>query len=178
MGCRLQATVAPVPDVGWQLTPSAETASLRTVLLPGEPAPDFQVETVDGWAIDSGQLVGRRAFAVVVFATWCEVCGLELPIVLRASRDQPEVSVIGVATDSSDTWHELPAYLARHGITFPIVQGSRYPHFTARYGAASTIPAIAVVGRSGMLVDHRVGFRRNDAQGLKTAFARAAVPES
>lgn len=65
--------------------------------LPGRPAPDFALETLEG---DSIRLADFRGRAVILnfWASWCPPCVQEHPVLVRASRtwDPSEAIVIGV----------------------------------------------------------------------------------
>jgi cytochrome oxidase Cu insertion factor (SCO1/SenC/PrrC family) len=150
---------------------------LETVRV-GGPAPSFRAKSLDGQWFDSKDLVGRRAFAVLSFATWCEVCPHKLPLVREAARDRPEVLVIAVTLDDESTLGDLDGYLKQTPMGFPVVIGMKFPRFGYGYDPRGVVPAVAVVGRDGVVIDYQTGISSSDRERLAWAFekARAARP--
>jgi thiol-disulfide isomerase/thioredoxin len=144
-----------------------ETASV------GGLAPSFRAKSLDGQWFDSKDLVGRRAFAVVSFATWCDVCPHKLPLVREAARARPEVLVIAVALDDDSTIADLDGYLKQSPMGFPVVIGMSFPRFGYGYDPRGVVPAITVVGRDGVVVDYQTGLASRDRERLAWAFETA-----
>lgn len=129
------------------------------MLSPTEKVPAFRVRTTKGVPVDSQDLVGKRAFVVVFFATWCDVCEMKLPVLSRAlDVVGGHIPVIGVSVDEPDTWHAVGDYVERVGFRHPTVRGSDFPRFSTAYDPLSTVPAVAIVGRNGYLVDYQLGY--------------------
>lgn len=90
--------------------------------LVGRPAPPLAAPRLDraGEAFDLAALRGRTVL-IDFFATWCEPCAAVAPAVARFAAAHPEVQVIGVSLDNAQTLPELPAFMAKHAITWPVV---------------------------------------------------------
>ncbi len=62
----------------------SDPRSIESPLL-GQPAPDFRLAALDGGEVDLGQLRGRPV-VVNFWATWCQPCIVEHPLLQRAAR--------------------------------------------------------------------------------------------
>ncbi|MCA9598772.1 MAG: TlpA family protein disulfide reductase [Myxococcales bacterium] len=166
-GCGEAAPPAPATAA-----PSVEPEPAREpfrVVSPEERVPEFHVRATDGTVFDSDALVGKRPFVVVFYATWCSVCEMKLPVVRHVLEGHPEIPVIGVALDEADTWRAVPGYVARHSLAFPTVRGERFPRFALAYDPFQSVPAVAVVGKSGYLIDYQIGFSQSHERRLRGA---------
>ncbi len=119
----------------------------------GAPAPDVSLVTLDGHARRLSTFFGRP-LVVNFFATWCEPCKAELPLVesryvaARASG----LTVLGV--DQQEGPHEVRAFAAAHGVTYPIVIDTG-PAVEV-YGV-NAIPATLFIDAGGVLRAVHVG---------------------
>ena len=131
----------------------------HTPRIVGQDAPDFQL-TVAANGGDRTTLGMRdlRGQAVVLdfWATWCEPCRMEAPIVEGISKRWAArgVTVVGVNLDTPDQG-DPGAFAAARGLTYPIVRdpASETSH---RYGV-DTLPTLVVVSRTGKVVGVKVG---------------------
>ncbi|MCC6902065.1 MAG: TlpA family protein disulfide reductase [Polyangiaceae bacterium] len=153
---------APPPE------PEPESAPFR-VLSPAERVPDFRVASTDRRWFESRSWVGKEPFVVVFFATWCRVCELKLPLVSQALAHHPNLPVLLVSLDDADTWDGVPRFLRRFGLAHPVVRGTSFPRFSLAYDPLETVPAVAVVGRNGHLVDYQVGYSASHGPRLAAA---------
>lgn len=153
---------APEPDPG----PLLDAA---------RPAPRFLVRAVDGAVLDSGALVGARPFAVVTFASWCQVCDAKLPLVQRVAARHPGVLLILLSADEAETWPRVSAFVARHRLAgLPLVRATDFPRFASAYAPHATVPTIVVVGREGRPLEYQRGLTEGDEERLELAFSLAA----
>jgi len=91
--------------------------SPTNVALPSTPdeLPPVDVATLDA------MLAGVRGTPVVVnvWASWCEPCEREIPMLVTAAGDHPDVRFVGV--NSLDSREGAESYISEHGITYPNV---------------------------------------------------------
>ncbi len=65
---------------------------------PGNPAPEFSLDSLDGYRIAFTHLKGKKGIVLVFFATWCPKCMEEVPYVKQfAEKAQKEnIVVLGI----------------------------------------------------------------------------------
>lgn len=128
------------------------------VLSPYEPAPKFDVVASDGTRFDSEELLGKKPFVLVFFATWCRVCEMKVPEAAAVLREAAPMTVIGVSLDEPEDADQVPGFLARHRFSFPTVSGTAHPRFALAYDPLQTVPVVAVIGPNGYLIDYQIGY--------------------
>jgi thiol-disulfide isomerase/thioredoxin len=154
-------------------TAQIDPESVETIA-PERRVPAFDVMTLDCRSLKSGELVGKRPFVLVFFSSWCRVCDRKMPAVRAAAAAVGnDVDFIGVALDEDETWKNVPSFIERHGIAFPVVRGTRYRSFSYGYDPLGSIPVVVVVGRDGVVVDLQVGYSPFDYNRLVGAAALA-----
>lgn len=116
------------------------------------PAPPFTLPDLDGKEVSLAQFAGRTV-VVDFWATWCEPCKQQIPVLNQFHREHPEVTVLGVAVDAGG--REAVAPFAReHEIAYPVLLGSE--SLARAYGVPG-FPALVVVDPGGRLDSLHLG---------------------
>lgn len=141
------------------------------LIAPEERVPDFLLASQSCEIFDSRELVGKRPFVVVFFASWCDVCEHKMPLLRSALEERgAELTSVFVSLDDAMGFHETEAFLARHGmLPTSAVAGRDFLGFSLGYNPFRSVPVVVIVGRSGRVVDVQVGVREGDAARLLRA---------
>lgn len=125
-------------------------------LLPrGEPAPELELATLDGTAVDLARIAGDNELVVVNFwATWCQPCRIEMPQLERLYAEYGEqgLEVLAISAEDRAT---VETFLAAHPYSFPILLDPDGV-VTRRYGVEA-IPTTVMVDTDGHVIRTRTG---------------------
>lgn len=122
--------------------------------LPTGPTPDFALPALGGERYENAQLVGRPTL-LVFWAPWCGVCRLEsqnLSWVQALVGERARVLSVAVQYDSLD---EVEAYVAAHGVDYPVLLGGRT---TARRFGVQAYPTAFFLDSDGAIKRAAVGY--------------------
>jgi thiol-disulfide isomerase/thioredoxin len=94
-----------------------------------------------------------RPVLMNILASWCVPCERELPLLLDAAEENPDVAFLGI--DHQDQRESAEAFVEEHGITFPTLfdVGGDVAYSIEGRG----MPTTAVFDRDGRLVDKHTG---------------------
>ena len=158
------------------LAPARSAAALRPCPAPGTAQPVKQLEGVtadclgDGASVDVGKALAGAPVLVNVWASWCEPCRTELPVLQEYAKQPGAVRVLGVqvqspAKDGLDLLTKLgvhlPSVFDGDGQTGPVRAALKVP---------SSLPASYLVTAGG-----EVRFIANPRSFVNTDQVRAAV---
>jgi len=122
--------------------------------LPGQPAPDFALETLDG---DTLRLADLRGQVVVLnfWASWCLACIDEHPLLVEAARRYRDRGVRIVGVVYQDTRENARAWMAERGGDWTNVldPGSRT---AIAYGLLG-VPETFFIDRDGRVAYKQIG---------------------
>jgi peroxiredoxin len=155
-----------VPDTVFAFEPDKKWAQVDMLVLPGEerlvltgrPAADFTLKSLDGEPTQLSSLQGK-VVVLDFWATWCPPCRAELPSIDKLNAEfAGKVEFLGVNDEDSGT---VKGFLKKAGYTFPVLMdGKHQVHRT--YGIRS-IPVLLVIDRHGVIRQHFVGSRSEQA---------------
>jgi cytochrome c biogenesis protein CcmG, thiol:disulfide interchange protein DsbE len=142
------------PAARWEARAPATVAPTVQVYEPGTPAPALRLEGLDGGRVDLAALRGRPV-VVNFWATWCEPCVREFPLLRRAaaSHRPDRLAVVGVLTN--DRPGEGRAFVRRHDATWPV--GLDPTAGVAVTWGAVGLPHTYFIRPDGTLASHQLG---------------------
>jgi cytochrome c biogenesis protein CcmG/thiol:disulfide interchange protein DsbE len=116
-----------VAILGWRLVTKHGADAIGPAALAGEKpaAPDFTLPLFG----EAGELTlsSLRGSVVVLnfWASWCEPCRTEAPLLQRTSERYRDRGVVFVGVDSDDLSDEAEAFVSEFGITYPNVHDGK-----------------------------------------------------
>ena len=151
-----------------------ETAKLK----PGQPAPDFTLEDLEGQSVSLSDFKGQAVF-LDFWASWCGPCIMAVPYlekIKQRTRDQ-KVVFLNISLDPADEWH--PA-VDEHGLTGVHVHApGGWQSAVAQLYQIRSIPTYLLVGPDGLLAGRVDGVF--DVEGVTARIEEVAfgkVPSS
>jgi cytochrome c biogenesis protein CcmG, thiol:disulfide interchange protein DsbE len=139
---------------GWApRTPPAASTAVQTYP-PGRAAPALRLRTLDGGRVDLAALRGRPV-VVNFWATWCEPCVREFPLLARAAAGHRAASLAVVGVLYRDQPDAARAFVRQHGGTWPV--GMDADGRTAAAWGVVGLPQTFFVRPDGTLASHQLG---------------------
>lgn len=115
-----------------------------------DPAPNFQLETIDGEVF---RLKEHRGKVVVVnfWGTWCPPCRREIPdlISLQSEFGDQGLQVVGIALERSAGVKKVRRFAEQQEINYPVGLGDR--SITQKYGGIRGVPTTVVIDAEGQI---------------------------
>jgi cytochrome c biogenesis protein CcmG, thiol:disulfide interchange protein DsbE len=116
----------------------------------GARAPPATLVTLDGQKISTSDLIGH-AVILTFWATWCEPCREELPLLSRYATQhaQAGLRVLGFSLDQSDKLAEVRKVAQTLSFPVGLMERSSAPG----YGRIWRLPVNFTIDRTGRLVE-------------------------
>ncbi len=124
---------------------------------PLEPAPDFELNSVDGRTVKLSDLRGK-VVVLNFWATWCAPCRVETPWLVDFYRQFKEqgLEVVGVSMDDGNQEH-VADFVKEMGINYTVLMGN---HAVGdAYGGLRFLPQTFFIGRDGKIITHSFGIK-------------------
>jgi len=141
------ALIAVLAFVACTASPEAERAAASKVVEIDGTMPDLDLVALDGGEVTSDTLAGRPA-VVNFWATWCDPCEREQPMLADAARAHDDVSFLGV--DYRDQDDAARDWIRRYDVPYPSV-ADPFGSLGHRFGVTTGLPTTIVVDADGRL---------------------------
>ena len=152
-GAALLGRRQPVAELEVRTPPSTVSTAAKAYP-PGTPAPALRLQGLDGRPVDLAALRGRPV-VVNFWATWCDPCVREFPLLRQAAatHTRDRLAVVGVLTN--DRPAAARAFVRRHRATWPV--GLDPAGDTAAAWGAVGLPHTWFIRPDGTLASHQLG---------------------
>jgi peroxiredoxin len=135
----------------WRERPAREAGIVASALVEGERRPDFAHGAADGRWVASSDFDGQ-VLLVNFWATWCEPCREEMPMLdrLQGELGGRGLAVVGIALDDVQRSRD---FIARLGIGYTVLVGAGDVLATSRAwgNEAGLLPYSVLVDREGIV---------------------------
>ena len=153
----ISASSEPAAPPSSASSPASDRAASPVAALgPDEPAPDFELDRMNG---DTFHLGAHRGEVVVVnfWATWCPPCREEIPgfVELQKEYEDDGLTIVGVSMDDGG-FSTVRPFADEMDINYPLVMDDG--NVGRAYGPVRALPSTFVVGPDGMIQHVRSGY--------------------
>jgi cytochrome c biogenesis protein CcmG/thiol:disulfide interchange protein DsbE len=136
------------------------------VVKAGSRAPTFQLTALSGHRLATASYHGRP-YVVTFWASWCQPCQKEMPLLDRAYHDRHgKLPIVGVTFQDPES--DSRAFVRAHHISFPITPDDGYTVAKA-YGVIN-VPTTFFVDAHGVVRERVAG--NGDTKALSAALSR------
>ena len=126
--------------------------------LSAEPLKDFSFKDLDGKALTLSDYHGKWVVANY-WATWCPPCRVEIPDLIRFSKERTDAVVLGMDV-GEDTPEKLREFIKELDINYPIIPTQNSTMYG--FGEVLGVPATFIVNPDGELVGQHSGILNYD----------------
>ncbi len=112
----------------------------------GQPAPDFELKTLDGKTVRLADLRGKPVL-INFWASWCTPCRKEFPFLQSLADENPGIEVLGITEDTIPS--EARSFIKKKRATWPMLNDSGGA--VAKEYGVRPIPQTMFVNRDGTL---------------------------
>ena len=150
------ACFATTLALGLPATATAQEGEDGLGLPAGTPAPDAQVEDMEGNEVSLLEVIGGRPALIEFWASWCEQCKLLQPEIDRVQeRFGEKVAVVAVAVAVSQSRRRVRRHVERHALGYDYVYDANGE--AVRAYKALTTSIVVLVDGEGKVVSTGVG---------------------
>jgi cytochrome c biogenesis protein CcmG/thiol:disulfide interchange protein DsbE len=123
----------------------------------GEKAPDFTLKGLDGKPFTLSSLAGKKIVMLDFWATWCNVCKREMPVLERVYKEyKPKgVEFVGICLDENLV--QIRKILEQKGVTYLTLIDQEARVATELYQLAGPIPLKVIIDKAGIVRYSHVG---------------------
>jgi len=123
----------------------------------GQQAPDFTLQDLDGKTWKLSELKGKKIVMIDFWATWCNICKREMPILQKVYQEYQGkgVEFFGIALDENVAG--IKKVVRDKGVTYPVLVDKDTKVATEIYQLSGPIPYKVVIDLSGTIVYDHVG---------------------
>lgn len=137
--------------------------------LVGEPAPNFQLKTLDGKTVSLGELKGQ-VVVLDFWASWCPPCIESLPHLGKLYQEKQDKGVKVFAVNVAEDKAKVEMFLKSKNVTVPVLLDSKGD--AAEKYNVSSLPQTVVIGKDGTVKKVFVGLGADSFEQIRNEIAR------
>ncbi len=151
------AIIAAMLFAGIHAARKNRSAGSVTAQFRGQPAPDFELQSLDGKNVKLSDFRGK-AVLLNFWATWCVPCKIEMPwfVELQKEYGPQGFQIVGVAMDDAST-EDIAEFAKQMGVNYPVLLGKE--SVGQSYGGVAVLPTTFFIDRDGKLLTREFGLR-------------------
>ncbi|MFK7984505.1 MAG: TlpA family protein disulfide reductase [Sandaracinaceae bacterium] len=127
----------------------------------GARAPEIGLTDLNGNRVTTQSLRGKVVL-VDFWASWCEPCAEEMPVLERLYQRYRGQGFTVIAVSQDRTAANMRTFLGEHRVSFPVVHDAQHA-VAGRYGPG-TMPSSFIIDRRGVVRHIHAGYRSGDAR--------------
>jgi len=129
--------------------------------------PVFQATDLAGEEFDLQDHLGRDVVFISFWATWCEPCKTEMPLLQMLHDDfgAQGLKVLSVSLDGPDTVVGVEPYIQNQGYTFQVVIDED-TSIASAINPRTVAPFTVIVGRDGAIAKTIEGFQLSEGEHI------------
>ncbi len=153
---------------------TAPTAGAPPPRAGGDVAPDFTARDVDGNTFRLADHLGKEVILLDFWSTYCEPCKAEFPHLraLYATHKSQGLMVVGVAMDGPESVSDVPAFVKRYRLEFPVVLDED-SSIAGLYNPKKSMPFSVLIGRDQRTAAQREGYNAGDEAAIEADVTKA-----
>jgi len=140
----LKVVLLIILTLGLLVTSCAEPSVARV----GEPAPDFQLENLDGQLISLSDLRGKPVL-INFWATWCRFCRDEMAYLQQIHEEWSDKGLVVLAINFGESPSEAKGFLQTHNLSLPVLLDTNEK--VARKYNVPPIPTTFFIDKDGII---------------------------
>lgn len=171
--CVVAACLVACVSCGREQSAAPGPASAGDAQRLNSTATDFSARDVEGGTVRLSTYLGRQAVLLNFCATWCEPCVAEFPHLrkLYEANRAKGFLILGIAMDGPDTVANVPAFVKRNQINFPMLLDED-SHVAAIYNPKKSAPLSVLIDKHGRIAAIRDGYNPGDEEYLAKEVAK------
>jgi peroxiredoxin len=137
-------------------------------------APDFTARDVDGKTFRLGDHLGKEVILLDFWSTFCEPCKAEFPHLraMYAEHKARGLLVVGVAMDGPESVADVPSFVKRYRVDFPVVLDDD-SRIASLYDPKKSMPLSVLIGRDQRTIAVREGYSPGDERLVEADVTKA-----
>lgn len=130
----------------------------------GKPAPDAELVLLNGSRLRLSEMQGEKIIVLDFWATWCEYCMLEIPLVDKVADQYRDKDVVLYYVNQREDEATIFNFLADHKLK-SLISLDLTGEIGTAFGSEG-LPTLAVIDKSGIVQAVHVGFRPDIGETL------------